>query len=323
MKGRLYCPTGELTVDQIFESEAILGRSRESTVVLSSGYLSAQHARIAWRADAECFFIEDLGSSNGTYLDGEPVAEPQPMGHLHVVTLAERYDFVFQDLARCAARHATPDDRGDEVSSAVGTVSRTAIKVLDLPLPDLLKSSGTAPSERTLLQKLALPLPSFLRPASDAPVSVDAEPPVQPPLPPRALPTAPAPPATAPAAPRATSDPSEVRAAHWSLEVTEGDDAGRHPLPEGEHVIGRTATADIRIRSPEVSRRHARLRIVDGRLFVRDLGSSNGTFIDDVRIEGESPLEPGQRLRFGAFETRIVVGGFSDLDRPLDRRSSS
>ncbi|WP_380283664.1 FHA domain-containing protein [Kitasatospora purpeofusca] len=48
----------------------------------------------------------------------------------------------------------------------------------------------------------------------------------------------------------------------------------------------------------QLSRRHARLRWIDGALHVEDLGSTNGTFVDGRRITGPTPIGPGQRLRF-------------------------
>ncbi|MCG8462183.1 MAG: FHA domain-containing protein, partial [Holophagales bacterium] len=303
----------------------------------------------------------DLGSSNGTRLDGEPVLEPQPLGHLHVITLAERFDFVFQDLDRCAARHRGVGSRqepGDmsatpgvaTAAAAASVTAHTSIEVLDLPLPSLLqKHAPTPPSEKTLLQRLDLPLPSFLKGRTTAPTEAPGggteggTPPSGPespfasagfgtgaeqrgkaPRPTRALPgskvgargdsephrAAEAEGAEAPVAPKA-------KEARWTLEVPGKAGPERFRLTESEHVVGRSVEAKVVIRSPEVSRRHALLTVRDGRLFVRDLGSRNGTYVDDVRIVAEKELTPGRRLRFGALEVRVIVGGFSDAGRPL------
>ena len=69
-------------------------------------------------------------------------------------------------------------------------------------------------------------------------------------------------------------------------------------LVTGEFVLGRTKHADIVIADPTVSRRHALLRFEGSTLYVEDLGSSNGTFLNDAAIShGEVKL--GDRLRFG------------------------
>jgi pSer/pThr/pTyr-binding forkhead associated (FHA) protein len=63
-------------------------------------------------------------------------------------------------------------------------------------------------------------------------------------------------------------------------------------------TIGR-AGCDVDLTDPDVSRRHAVVRALDDGLAVEDLGSTNGTFVNDTRIEGVAPLQPGDRVRFG------------------------
>jgi FHA domain len=63
-------------------------------------------------------------------------------------------------------------------------------------------------------------------------------------------------------------------------------------------VIGRTGS-DIELADPEVSRRHATFRSVDGEIAVEDLGSSNGTFVNEQPVQGIVTLKPGDTVRFG------------------------
>jgi len=74
---------------------------------------------------------------------------------------------------------------------------------------------------------------------------------------------------------------------------------GRVTLPEGEHVLGRDAEASVVLRSPSVSRRHARILIADERATLEDLGSKNGTFLADRRVASPVALADGARLRLG------------------------
>jgi DNA-binding winged helix-turn-helix (wHTH) protein len=62
------------------------------------------------------------------------------------------------------------------------------------------------------------------------------------------------------------------------------------PLPEGEHFLGREPDGLVRINSPKVSRRHARILVRAGRAVLEDLGSKNGTHIDGQRIESPTDL---------------------------------
>ena len=80
-------------------------------------------------------------------------------------------------------------------------------------------------------------------------------------------------------------------------------------LRQGENLIGRAPEAHVRIESPKVSRRHARI-IIDGETaVVEDLGSKNGTFLGDIRVEGPTPLAHGEHLRLGQLAAllRVVV----------------
>lgn len=73
-----------------------------------------------------------------------------------------------------------------------------------------------------------------------------------------------------------------------------------------EVVIGRE-NADLAIDDAEMSRRHAVVRSVVGAVEVEDLGSSNGTFVDDQRIEGPTRVGGGSKIRLGT--TVLEVSG--------------
>ena len=73
-------------------------------------------------------------------------------------------------------------------------------------------------------------------------------------------------------------------------------------------TIGRSGQADVELADPEVSRRHARLDLVRGILYVTDEGSSNGTFLNGKPLGEESiELVPGDDIDVG--NTRITVNG--------------
>ena len=65
--------------------------------------------------------------------------------------------------------------------------------------------------------------------------------------------------------------------------------------------IGRGETSDVLIDNVSVSRRHAELREEGGAWLLRDLGSSNGTFLNGQRVTAELPLRPGDEIPFGKF----------------------
>ncbi|MDA1185474.1 MAG: FHA domain-containing protein [Acidobacteria bacterium] len=90
----------------------------------------------------------------------------------------------------------------------------------------------------------------------------------------------------------------------WILKaVSEGEDEKTFRiLPGGVRTIGRATGADFILDAPLVSRVHCRLTAAaDGSLGVRDLDSTNGTFINGERIE-TGQLGSGDRLGVGRVE---------------------
>lgn len=73
-------------------------------------------------------------------------------------------------------------------------------------------------------------------------------------------------------------------------------------------VFGREAGCDVRVPSPEVSRRHCEVDTSGVTPKIRDLGSSNGTFVNQEKIE-DSPLNPGDLVSFGGFVFAVVIDG--------------
>lgn len=86
----------------------------------------------------------------------------------------------------------------------------------------------------------------------------------------------------------------------YCLLVVEGPDSGaRFLLPDREpQLIGRSTEA-VPLHDESVSRRHAELTPDEGRWWIRDLESSNGTWVNDHAIEDRTPLAPGDRIRCG------------------------
>jgi EAL domain-containing protein (putative c-di-GMP-specific phosphodiesterase class I) len=71
--------------------------------------------------------------------------------------------------------------------------------------------------------------------------------------------------------------------------------------------IGRRSDADLYLYSTAVSHEHAEIFERDGSLWIRDLGSTNGTFVNTVQVEGSSPLKEGDTLHFGDLSFRLSV----------------
>ena len=113
------------------------------------------------------------------------------------------------------------------------------------------------------------------------------------------------------------------------LELIDCVDVGRrHVVGPLGLKIGRTPPADIVLLDSEVSRTHCFVSLTANELTVSDLGSTNGTFIDGVRVEDPTPLPVGSILQIGKrslqheYRTRAEIAESDELDRELQRASA-
>jgi pSer/pThr/pTyr-binding forkhead associated (FHA) protein len=72
-----------------------------------------------------------------------------------------------------------------------------------------------------------------------------------------------------------------------------------------EQVLGRREGSDLRLPDPHVSRTHALIRRQAGAVWVEDMGSTTGTYVNDEQIGGAHALRHGDEVRFGSVETRF------------------
>lgn len=112
-----------------------------------------------------------------------------------------------------------------------------------------------------------------------------------------------------------TSAISESAAPTATLQYSDSDGVGEHvdltPIP---FVVGRADTSNLQIDSNRVSREHAVITWEGGRFQVRDLGSTNGTYLNGNRIKQE-PLTHGDRLRIADIDLVVAFGECSKADR--------
>ena len=87
--------------------------------------------------------------------------------------------------------------------------------------------------------------------------------------------------------------------ANLTLEIVEGKEAGRQIPLDGSVEAGREPGLPLVVDDDQVSRRHARITATAGSVVVEDLGSSNGTYVNDQPINMPRELTPGDRIRMG------------------------
>jgi len=79
-------------------------------------------------------------------------------------------------------------------------------------------------------------------------------------------------------------------------------------LNSGRTLIGRRNDCDIRIPLTEISRHHTELRVDGEKVLIKDLGSSNGTFVNNQRVQSAT-LAPGDHVIIGPVVFTIQING--------------
>ena len=77
-------------------------------------------------------------------------------------------------------------------------------------------------------------------------------------------------------------------------------------LPEGDLIVGREVGLGLSlVGESTVSRKHAQLTRSGNTVIVKDFGSTNGTFVNGVQVQGETSLQPGDAVQFGSVRFRF------------------
>jgi len=93
----------------------------------------------------------------------------------------------------------------------------------------------------------------------------------------------------------------------YSLAVILGASAGQiFPVVQSRIILGRGVNCDLQLQDSEVSRRHAMIEIKGETGTITDLGSTNGTYVDGVRIQ-QKAIEPHQEFSLGTTTLMFIV----------------
>jgi len=106
------------------------------------------------------------------------------------------------------------------------------------------------------------------------------------------------------------------------LVMFKDDERREFPVSGEQTILGRRQDCQLRIPTNDVSRQHCALLIQDKKLIARDLGSSNGTFVNGKRI-AETDLKPGDRLRVGPVTFVVQIDGKPATIKPEDAAPKS
>ena len=270
MPARLFCKTGALDGSSFeLDREATIGRSSECDIQISSEGVSSRHARIHFDDGKGSFFLEDLNSRNGTHVDGVEVNTSIRLDHLNVITFAGQHDFIFQVLAGPVSSPR---------KSATAERPKTIVEQKAPSLPASLRKEEPADGadkvpdiEKTRMGDRALPLPALNEDEADLNTDEDA-----------------------------FAQTSPTLSKPYVLTVRGlTDDHLEYTLSEGENVVGRSEECEVQIEDRSLSRKHAIIEISNDTATIRDLGSKNGTYVDDEAVTKPTTVNPGNLLKFG------------------------
>ena len=95
------------------------------------------------------------------------------------------------------------------------------------------------------------------------------------------------------------------------------------PLADGEHFAGRDAECALAIDASTVSRRHARITVASGAATIVDLESTNGTFVQGIRISGPTRLKAGDEFSLGSEIVQVRRRSASAVTVKMDDETRS
>jgi pSer/pThr/pTyr-binding forkhead associated (FHA) protein len=99
--------------------------------------------------------------------------------------------------------------------------------------------------------------------------------------------------------------------------MTAGKSKGQAiPVNLPQFIIGRDPQCNLRPASAVISKRHCAVLVKEGKVFVRDFDSTNGTFVNDVPVKGESPLKNEDVLKIGPLEFKVVIDAKTPVTPP-------
>jgi pSer/pThr/pTyr-binding forkhead associated (FHA) protein len=289
MKARLFCTTGFFAGSNFeFTKEATIGKSRANSIVLAPPIVSGRHARIYFDEKSQSYILEDLGSRNGTQVDGVRVKKKEKLEALSIITFAQKFDFIFQISDNYDGEPAKKKMAQKETTVAMSSkrrIKKTGVR----PLLDKNETAETFPANGKTNGKTML---------EAAPMPFRAEPEKK----------------TSPGGNGKTLlevlAENKKKAANRPVFLLEIGSNGRRlktiRLKNGENFLGRSPQCEIEIDDPSISRRHAVLTIDADKVFVKDLGSRNHTFVGKQTAVAEIEIQPDTSLRFGNVEARLI-----------------
>lgn len=111
-----------------------------------------------------------------------------------------------------------------------------------------------------------------------------------------------------------------------SLVVNVGKSAGKViPITVPQFVIGRDPECHLRPASAIISKKHCAIVVRDGKAYLKDYESTNGSFVNDERVVGERELRDADSLKIGPLDFQVRLEGAVPVDKqtPLPKNKAA
>ena len=291
----------------------VFGRDAGCEVVITDKNVSRRHAEIM--ATPKGYVLID-SSTNGTFINGERVEGQRVLARADVIRIGnDEFRFYADRAPASAAPPPAASPRPAAPTPAVHMNPPPAPSASKGPLDTTAGSGGkpaaAAPGAPQRLAHTVSGIPAAPVPPRAAPPGRSARAPQPAPPGPPAPPKAPA-----PTPPRAAGGAPGVLA---NLVVRSGSLKGqRLPIRVPIVNVGRAEYNDVVLPDDSVSTSHAKLQRREGVWVLVDLDSTNGSFVDAERVQGEMPLAPGALIRLG--EVQVM---FEPTDDTVDAAKGS
>ena len=324
---KLSCHTGALAGTEIKVTRDILiGRQPSCDLVLYPHSVSGQHARLYFSTDDGHYYIEDLGSSNGTWVDRTRVDRPIKLDSLNVITFANDIDFIFHcsDATSSSGPKAFIDPTVFEAPPGNrGMKQSTEYQQSFSPPPaipqDPPKKQQPKKRPQTEFMESFTPPPSFEAPPKQKPPK-EKPPKEKPPKDDTVYQKkfTPPPDLNQGAKDRTVYNKSfekppsfaapKERPKKLQLVINTKGNKEQFTLRPGKNSIGRSSSADITIADPFISSSHAIIEVKqDGRIVLEDQGSSNKTYVNGQSITKPVVVQKGMQIRFGPNSEASII----------------
>jgi ABC transport system ATP-binding/permease protein len=314
---------------ELTQPEIIIGRDPGVDITIPSEAVSRRHAKLT--RSGEAYFLEDLGSSNGTYLNGSRLVARQPLMSGDKIRLGKAVTMTYhapaalQSAAPAAPRMEAAATKAGVMQTVIGeepkpegaatappelsvaiaggssksyTLTRQVLTIGRVENNDIVVPSQIVSGKHARLERTDGGYRLVMAPEAKNPVLFEGRP--------------------LEGGSRVLHDGDTLRIGSLDPGVmvtmsysapAEAAQGVSRDIVFGQKTaiqLGRDPSNDVVLSSPGVSRFHAQLERVGQRYRVVDLRSSNGTFVNGERVDGAVWLKPNDSIRIG--QNRFVLG---------------